>query len=408
MNANGTQRSERRGNYAIMMGVLVWIVVGFAAFSVDISLITMSELEGQATADASSHAALVGFRENYSTAAGNSAAQFMVSYNKVGMGTAIIEPGYPIYGQYDFALKTFSPGLAPDGSANAVKVRISRKNANTVKLLLAPMYPIGVPSHDVIAESITAQQQRAIEIVIDMSCSMMGTSSTSAVNVNRLANLGFLDYMVAHPQTGDMLGLTFFAQWAATAPTSALKSGSHTNANNSIPWQPLKLIKTDQSNIRDRMNGICNTNKSSTATGQTLCPAGWHPSDGTWGTSANAIDSCTNPEPALAQAIYQLTTYTTTTYFRGLILFTDGEPNCNTSGGGTVADASNRAYNQANIAWNNDISIWSILYHNGTFDPSFNQNMVRGIGFSQVSPNASDLPAMFAEVAQSLPTALVY
>src|SRR4029079_15215079 len=124
----------------------------------------------------------------------------------------------------------------------------------------------------------------------------------------------------------------------------------------------------------------------------------WHPSDGSW-SSSNAIGSCTNPEPALGQAINQLVSGTTTTYFRGMILFTDGEPNCNAAGGGTVADASNRAYAQANIAWNNDISIWTILYHNGPFDPSFNANMVRGIGFSQISPNASDLPAMFAEVA---------
>ena len=59
------KRGERRGNYAMMMGGLLIVIVGFAAFSVDIGLITMSELQAQATADAASHAALVMFRETH-------------------------------------------------------------------------------------------------------------------------------------------------------------------------------------------------------------------------------------------------------------------------------------------------------------------------------------------------------
>jgi hypothetical protein len=35
------------------------------------------------------------------------------------------------------------------------------------------------------------------------------------------------------------------------------------------------------------------------------------------------------------------------------------------------------------------------------------EGLVRGVGFSQVSPNAEDLPIMFEEVAKSLPTTLV-
>lgn len=395
------RRSERRGNYSLLMGLLVWIVVGFAAFSVDIALITMAELQAQATADAASHAALVAFRENLSVAEGNQAANFIMAVDKVAMGTAVIEPGYPQYGEYDFDLRTFSPGLGVGGSANAVRVQVSRQGGNSVQMLLAPMYPINYEEHDVIASAITAQQMRAIEIVVDMSCSMMPSGSTevatSAVNISRVANLGFLDYLVARPQEGDMMGLTMFAQLASTAPSSTVKTGGNSNSGTSVPWQPLVEIETQQTAIRSRINGICNTQRT-TQTVTTLCPAGWHPTTAT-------IGSCTNPEPALKQAIHQLKTYTDDTYFRGLIFFSDGVPNCNGSGGGT--DAISRAYAQATAAWNEDIHIWSILYHNGSFDPSFMNNMVRGIGFSQTSPNAADLPAMYQEVAKSLPTALV-
>jgi hypothetical protein len=86
----------------------------------------------------------------------------------------------------------------------------------------------------------------------------------------------------------------------------------------------------------------------------------------------------------------------------------DGVPNCNASGSWDETSAYNRAVAQANAAWSQDIHIWTILFHNGYFDPSFMDDLVRGIGYSQISPNASDLPAMYEEVAKSLPTALVY
>ena len=51
------KRRERRGNYSALMFSLMEIVVGFGALSVDVSLITMSELQVQATSDAAAHAA---------------------------------------------------------------------------------------------------------------------------------------------------------------------------------------------------------------------------------------------------------------------------------------------------------------------------------------------------------------
>jgi hypothetical protein len=210
----------------------------------------------------------------------------------------------------------------------------------------------------------------------------------------------FLNYMDTHPQQGDMLGMTFFSQLASTQPSSGLKTGGNSNSGTSVPWLPLQLIDTNYANIESRINGICNTSNTSQAP-TTLCPAGWHPTYAT-------IGSCTNPEPAMKQAIHQLVTYTSTTYFRAIVFFSDGVPNCNASGGGTTTDAKNRAYAQATAAWNNDISVWGILFHNGSFDPSFMNNMIRGVGFLQVSPDAADLPEMYEEVAESFPMAYVF
>jgi hypothetical protein len=86
----------------------------------------------------------------------------------------------------------------------------------------------------------------------------------------------------------------------------------------------------------------------------------------------------------------------------------DGLPNCVGFQNFNEPAATANAYAAANNAWVNDISIWSILFHNGSFDASFMQAMVRGIGFYQASPDASQLPEMYRQVARSLPTAFVY
>jgi hypothetical protein len=391
----GSRRVDRRGNYTILVGSLMFVVVGFAAFSVDIAMITMAELQAQAAADAASHAALIAFRQNNVVTEGNSAANFIMGVDHVAMKSAVIEPGYPEYGQYDFELRTFSPGLSTRGGANAVRVEVSRRDANAVQMLLAPL--IGYDDKDVTAQAITAQQERAIMLVQDMSCSMMDSTTTSAVNISRLANQTFLSYLMSHPQEGDMLGLAMFAQLAARPPASGTPAGSGTNTFTTVPWAPLLLVDGNASLLHVRIDGICNTQTTTQP-----CPISgqYHPTTAT-------IGSCTNPEPALGQAINELTTKTDDTYFRGIVFMSDGVPNCGASGATDTTSATNRAYAQANAAWNEDISIWSILYHNGDFDPAFMDAMVRGSGFSQISPDAADLPAMYEEVAKSLPTALV-
>ena len=76
----------------------------------------------------------------------------------------------------------------------------------------------------------------------------------------------------------------------------------------------------------------------------------------------------------------------------------DGLPNC-----GTAAAAQDAA----DHAWDDfGISIWTIAVTSGSAN-AFMSSMPRGIGFSQSSSNAAQLPAMFKKVAQSLPTVFV-
>ncbi|MCA9493018.1 MAG: hypothetical protein KC621_23970 [Myxococcales bacterium] len=417
---NEWSRSERRGNYAMLTGVLMTAIIGFSAFSVDISLITLAELQAQATADAASHAALVAFRINNDTAAGNTAATWMVNYNKVATEYATIDAGYPSYGTWDFTTSTFTPGLGPGGFANAVEVQVSREGANTLELVLAPI--LGVNTHDVHADSITAQQDRAVMMVIDQSCSMQAAGNSAAVSLNRVGAMTFLKYFVDHPQDGDMLGMSVFAKYALNEPTVANPNGIRGQSTTAPgvderPWMPLVEVETNTSLLATRFAGICRTNSNTNKIGgietqsSTQCridmATGLASGGGTWVNRhrSTEISSNTNPYPALVQAVNELNERADSPdnrYFKGIVFMTDGVAN--------VPDqttAENNAIAVANYAWAHDISIWTILYHNGSFDEQFMKDMVRGSGYFASSPDAADLPALYEQVAKSIPTALV-
>jgi len=382
------KRSEKRGNYSLMMGGLLFVVVGFAAFSVDIGLITMSELQSQATADAASHAALIMFRETHNydgdpvpaIAAGDAAAQWIIDHNDVGLGHADIDAGYPEYGDFDYNTGLFQPGFWANGGANAVRVEVSRQDTNAVDLILAPL--LGVPQHEVVSDAVTAQQRRAVMIVQDMSCSMMDGAAagpgTGAIHIAREANRLFLDYLNDHPIDGDMLGISLFAQ------RTVQNTGASTMTLTTTSWAQLREIETNFAYLDGKINGICSTSP------WFFCPTGGP-------MPAASIGTCTNQGVGMGQAINQLVTRTDNTFFRGMIVSSDGLPTC----------VTHNANTQADNAWANDIHVWSIVFHNGAFDPAFMEGLVRGVGFSQVSPDADDLPIMFEEVAKALPTTLV-
>lgn len=397
-------RSEQRGSYAMLTGLMIATLVGLSAFSVDVSLITMAELQAQSTADAASHAALVAYRTAgggaTGIAAGNGAATWMTAHDKVAMGYANLDN--VTFGRWDYTVGAFSPG---GNTINAAQASVSRTaaNNNAVDLLLAPL--LGVNTYDVAATAITAEQLRAMMLVMDMSCSMMTGSVTgnSPVNLGRAANYGFYQYMVTHPISGDLLGLSMFAQYAnrypnapgfANTPSGSRVTASVPNRVADPPWLPLSLISTNGALIAQRINGICDTGVAY----NTYCVTGAvHPTTAT-------VGSTTNHAPAMYQAINELTdtSKVNATYFKGMLVFSDGLPNPSTLAPNGVA--------AADLAWQNDIYIWTVYYAQQAGGIAYMQSLVRGAptAFAQTSQNAADLPAMYQAVAKSLPTALVF
>jgi Flp pilus assembly protein TadG len=397
---NGHGRSSQRGSYALLSSLLIVALVGLSAFSVDVALITMAELQAQATADAASHAALVGYRKGgASEAEGRLAAEGIVSQNRVGLEAATLD-GVE-FGTWDYSVGAF---LTSNVNVNAARAKVSRTraNGNALELMLAPL--LGVHSVDLDAEGVTAEQLRAIMLVMDMSQSMMAgdvSVANSPVNVGRKANIGFVDYLMSNPVQDDLVGLAMFGAAANRAPTAGKPRGSpvlpmdaRPDPKKDPPWLPLSFIDTQTALIRQRLNGICDTLDTD------LCvPGVQHP------LTADVGGVGTNPGPAMYQAVNELTDTARVgaTYFKAMVVFSDGYPTKKGMGAQGGIDA-------ANAAWANDIYIWTILWAKDAGDAAYMNMLVRGapMAFSQSSQDVAQLPAMYQVVAESLPTALVY
>lgn len=435
----------RRGNYSLLMGVLSFLVIGFGALAVDISLITMAELQCQATADAASHAALIVYRENadYVNPAigqpeGTIAANWVLQRNKVAMGYATMDSGYPEYGLWDFAVApygAFDNTPDADDAINAVRVRISRTGANAVDMLLAPA--LGYNTHNVTATSITSQQDRAIMLVTDLSCSMMSFAGdqNSAIELSRKASEAFMTFLASQRQPQDNVGLAMFAQLAAAEPTgpnppggSPLMSPWASDCGGTVfcatgrpngsepPWlpiSPLHIGGVPNPLVFDRIDGICDTQVG--VVGDTCLLTGkpslhlepiLDTSESYW----NDIGGCTNPEPAIYQAVDELLRADLENRFRAIVFVSDGVPNCDTNMNWNDANAMSRALAAVNVAAANGIRVYTLLYHNGFFNSDFMTStnpaigLPRNGGFGLVAPNAAAMQPLLIEIAKSFPT----
>jgi len=410
--------ASRRGNYTLFMGFAVLVVVGFAAIAVDISLISMGSMQSQAAADAASHAALVAHRNDPSTdmdarkVTATAAANFFLVRNEVGMGTADLDDIR--FGVYDASTRKFEQDAGLNGTVNSVEVDISRRGGNAMGLLLAPI--IGVNTHELASSATVAQQQRAVMLVQDFSCSMnSGPDAGRAIDISRNASTLFLDYMTDYNQAGDMLGLAGYAEHgvlgppreeedigasiggASAFPTLAtLIDKLFDRATTSVdrPFVELSYVAEEQAYLRSMFKSICSTEHGcpdDPLTGSTV--------DTPYPTAAK-VGTCTNPAIAMRQALEELTSDADPSYFRAMVVMSDGLFNC--AGGINAARAvADEAYNL------HGIHIWTVLLTTGSGSADQMREITRGYGTLSETPEVSELPKIYADIAASLPTAIV-
>lgn len=244
-------------------------------------------------------------------------------------------------------------------------------------------------------------QPRAIVLVVDMSCSMMGSDPTAPVQWARAGTLAFLDTLEQTPRAGDMVGLAMFAEYAVSTPTPGWPNGRAIQTNtppvSARPWAPLWDVETRGAASRRLFRGVCDTMQG------TRCQTADAPdyeivaTGGTWAIHPTRalIGATTNPQPALLQGVNELLDKTDSSVYRGIVFLSDGVPNVGGGTGGAILAVDE--------AWRNDIHVWSVLFDYGFGDPTFMQSLVRGDGTFLSTAVAEDLPDLYRDIALALP-----
>ncbi len=138
---------RRRGVVAVMVMMMLVVLMGFAALSVDVGHLYNVRSQLQNTADAAAHAAAAVLPDE--TAARNAAHQFAIA-NFDNCGTVLASADIQL-GNWDATQGTFSAGGAP---VNAIRVttKQSKDTLNPVKLMFASI--LGIHNADLSASAI--------------------------------------------------------------------------------------------------------------------------------------------------------------------------------------------------------------------------------------------------------------
>jgi hypothetical protein len=432
-------RSMRRGNYTILMGFTVLGVIGFGAMGVDISYIAMANSQAQAVADAASHAALMAYRssdgethdEKFKDA--EVAAAWIVQNNDIGLSG----PGELRslkFGTFNARKETFTPGVEPP---NAFRADVTRPG-DGLALLIAPL--LGFHHVEVEQMGTTASAPREIMLTIDLSCSMyqgIGTPNrptekgyvapdgvwyATAHEATRDAMVAFGEYMVENQVPRDRLGATVFAEraenWMPARYVDAygdeiLRSWADWGVPNMNPgklWQGDSLAVAFQSGrywyygtkgslARGLARGSNKVQDCQDVAEVMFRWEGWNK----YPDRPNLCDigTCTNPGPAVWDAIDELTTVNSDPLaFKAIIIISDGMPTCGDSSAGLLKATQ--------AAWDRDIHVWTVAY-DGTdgIDASLMTKAAKGMGRYYETPNQDRLADIMVEIAKSIPVSIV-
>ncbi|SFH71078.1 TadG family pilus assembly protein [Planctomicrobium piriforme] len=154
--------SSRRGAIMVLTALLLVVIFGFTAFTVDVGYMNLLKGELQNAADAAAAAGAADLPEG--KAAAIAAATLIGQSNRAAGRDVKIDPADIQLGLYDFKKKTF---LVGNSNPNAVKVIARVKNE---KYFFAPV--LGRKEFGVAAEAIAMLNPRDIVFVIDASGSM--------------------------------------------------------------------------------------------------------------------------------------------------------------------------------------------------------------------------------------------
>jgi Flp pilus assembly protein TadG len=387
-------RRQRQGNYAILTGLVMTSLLGFGALAVDSAWIRLAALQAQAAADAGSHAAILELRQAGDIDQSREVARAVINRNMIHGIMADVEPETDIvFGVWDFSDRSFVE--SEDAAVNAVQVTVRKTHDSPNGAVNTLMMRLFGPSHinaEASVPSTSALRFREILIVQDVTGSFL-----DEIEFAKEGNLAFLDSINEKQIPGDQIGMVTFVGAAEV-------------------WTKLDYVRTAYDEIRAQWSTLdwCDRSYAPYATRSypvyhyapqmMPCNSGSPPSR--WW-----YDSGTDQSTGLAAALDVLTDESLTNSYsmKTVVLVSDGKPQCVPSS--AVCDSARAAagISIANMLADEGITIFSVSY-NSTYNATqsaYMESLVRGYGDFYETPDASELPAILEEIAQSIPVAVV-
>jgi Flp pilus assembly protein TadG len=443
---------------AVLMGLLLTIIMGFAALGIDIAYVRLARMEMKTASDAAAHAAMMVLRlKKGDTAEATAAAKLVAGKNFVFGSPVTLDTSDIVFGMWDYDTNTFSAGSTP---TNAVQISGRKSDllatAGTVKTTFGRA--LGVGEANVAQTSFGAFRPRAMMFEMDITGSFLQASC--AMDEAIAADLAFLKAMYDSANSKDRIGLDVFTGKA-------------------YPFTPLQLLQPNYAAIKDDWEGDdLNALSASKTSGLSVCtqdpvdlPSPWPYAlrpDGDWScgwdngkwpnqaylkpgikmpacwawdehyappTTLKQVYGGTNIGSAIKLGKETLLSVGKTYEVRSIVVFTDGGPLCceNPRGGdicpqagdccadataGACSDHSTGAcacstaitqyaVDQANDAEANGIDVYVLAFGNKANWINFARSLARGRGFTLDTNDKTQLQAKLEAIANAIPVALV-
>ncbi len=410
----------RKGNYALMFGLAMTVMLGFGAFAIDLSYLRLTEDQVQDVADAASQAAMITLKRGGSTAAATTAASLMLNQNVVGgVHPRLQTITFGIWGETraSFTQTNISP--------NAVRVKVTRDGTNSVPMFLSKMW--GRDAMAVTGNSTSAARKLHTLLVMDI------TGSWSQVNFAnaRAASIAFLDVLTSSYGDEDTIGMVIF-----TGP---------------FAWEysPFRLVKDEAADHKYRTSwGNLNVASKSTTHAHSYPVECWVESPNlnifTYPTNTATDKGGCYPKMPREYTDEPGTDHTTgmtlartmfnenagSTVYNAMVMLTDGIPNGFPATEAVIRTQVATKYTEtrwrqyegprphttlqiqtdsntlATAMWNESrVNQWVISF---VQDGAFMHTIPKGNGTFTYTTNSATLPPLFQSIARSLPLVIVY
>ncbi len=402
--------ARRRGFYATLIALSIFVMFGFGALAVDVSYMRLSQSQAQDVADAASQAAAIILRRTNDPSKAEAISERVVSMNKVGGAPPQIEGfTFGTWAEAEGVRGSFTPGTL---DPNAVRVSVGRRGNTAIPLLLAPV--LGYDNFAVRASATSASRNVHVVLVMDI------TNSWNPKNFEyaRAAAVRFFDTMSASAGPYDKIGMSVFTGrygWEFT-PLTRMRDAEALGIRDQ--WAEMKTAS--KSGTGTNWPSTCSTNTTNNFNSPV---GGCYPNMPREYTDEPGTDHTTGIE----MASLMFDTDTDPAAERVMVVLTDGIPNGLSSGHGTlrqnqgyvesrwreykgpVPHSTSQVQTKSNAL---TAELWSRMrVHTYVIsfvqDGSFMHTMPKGQGYYTLTSSASAIVEIFEDIANSLPLAIV-